>query len=80
MVVERGNDVVSVSRRILTDFPRNALNSVALLKAALELFDADALGLEDDIDDSEDIPPDMARGQRPALRAIQGGKGSVHNH
>lgn len=75
--VERGGDVVATHRRVLKDFPRRSVNSVGLLKAALNLFDSESLGLEDDFD--SDIPhrnevgsPNLERRFEAVVRHLQG--------
>jgi hypothetical protein len=81
-MVDRGNDVIGVYKRVLEGFPCNSLNSIALLKAALALFDADTLGLEDDISTDDefqyeletDLPSTLERKVGRTLRAIQGGQ------
>jgi len=82
VVVERGNDVVSVLRRPLDHFPRNAVNSIGLLKAALNLFTPEQLGMEDGyVDDYEanltfeGAPANMDGGLGRIVRALQGGQG-----
>lgn len=75
MTVERGNDVVSVHRRTLVDFPRNAINSIGLLKAALNLFDSEQLGLEDDFDRySECVSTALERRLKGIVQQIQAGQ------
>lgn len=61
-VVKRGNDMSGIYTRIVENWPRNSLNSLALLKAALGQFNFDTLGLEDDYepDDAETGTSDMA--------------------
>lgn len=85
VAVERGNDVVSVHRRILSSFPRKSLNSIGLLKAALALFDSESLGLEDDFTD--DLPlrneagsPNMERRLTRVVQAIQAWAGKLRNN
>lgn len=81
MVIERGGDVVSVLRRPLFDFPRNAVNAVGLLRAALNLFTPEQLGLEDGyVDDFEanltfeGAPANMDGGLGRIVRQILPGK------
>lgn len=70
LVVDRGDDIVGVHRRVLESWPRNALNSMAMLKAALNLFDGKDLGLEDDYGNSNTGSSDMEREERRALPAL----------
>lgn len=87
MLVDRGDDTVGTYRRVLENFPASSLNAVALLKAALNLFDSEPLGLEDDYDRSAarpegeaDLPGYMAGRQHPALRAIQAWTSRLRDH
>lgn len=76
MTVERGGDVVSTHRRTLRQFPRNSINSMGLLKAALALFDTEAFGLDDDFDrdKAEDFSTVVERGFARVMRSLQGGE------
>jgi hypothetical protein len=89
MTVERGSGVFSGSNRALLDYPRNALNAVGLIKAALHLFDEETLGLEIDYDPDGDatvdivteiVPSNLAGQLRRAMRAISSGFDQLRDH
>ena len=63
VVVKRGDDMSGIMTRVIENWPKNSLNSLALLKAALSKFDFEALGLEDDYEstDAETSTSDLAR-------------------
>lgn len=73
-VVKRGDDMSGIYTRVVENWPRNSLNSLALLKACLGKFDFEALGLEDDYepDDSETGPSDLARRLAGAVSEVPG--------
>lgn len=76
MLVERGDGVVAVHRRVLESFPRKSVNSIGLLKAALNLFDSESLGLEDDFDSDTPLrdeagSSDMERRLETVVRHLQ---------
>jgi hypothetical protein len=79
-VVYRGN-LHGIYTRVVENFPRQALNSLALLKAALSTLDTDSLGLDDDVSldfdtdynsdyDPEASAPALARRQHRAVQEI----------
>jgi len=74
VVVKRGTDMSGILTRVVEDWPKNSLNSLGLLKAALSKFDFEALGMEDDVnpDDTEASASDLARGLTGTMPAISG--------
>jgi hypothetical protein len=74
MRVNRGDQIFGKHIRLLDGFPTKALNSVALVKAALNLFTADSLVAEDDDNNTDpDTNPgksDLERGFGRTLRAL----------
>lgn len=93
MQVDRG-DSIGIHRAYVSDWPKNAVNSIGLLKAALNQFDEDDLTYEvqDDGDGDADkqsstdgerqalVSPFVAGELYRALQAFPGGEGGLRNH
>lgn len=68
LYVERGENVAGFHRRMITNFPIKALNPLALVKSALNLFPPDVFGAEDD-----DRHGDASSKEAPVSSALERG-------
>jgi hypothetical protein len=70
LAINRGAGIYGRHTRVLDGFPANALNTVALIKAALNLFSADSLVAEDDDNPTETSSSDLERRLGRTMRSI----------
>jgi len=68
--VSRGNDIYGKYTRVIDGFPANALNTVALVKTALNLFSMDSLAAEDDDNSTKADSSNMERGLSGTMRPL----------
>jgi hypothetical protein len=79
--VSRGS-ALGAAVRTLHSFPRKRLNSLGLLRLALEALDEKELELERDFDPDAEaaVSTDMVRGFNPAFTALSSWLSGLHHH